>query len=75
MASKDEVIPLDGIDSPDLERNESRHFLRNHSVQNFSWSGLTVTVKDRQTKQARKLINDICGDVQQGSLGLLLICN
>jgi hypothetical protein len=38
----------------------------NHSVKTFSWTGLTVTVKDRQTKEARDLINDITGDVQQG---------
>lgn len=50
----------------DLERNDDSQFLMNHSVHNFSWSGLTVTVKDRQTKKARDLINDISGDVQQG---------
>lgn len=50
----------------DLERNEDHQFLMNHSVKDFSWSGLTVTVKDGQTKQHRDLINDITGDVQQG---------
>ena len=50
----------------DLERNDSRQFLMNQTVHSFSWSGLTVTVKDRQTKKARDLINDITGDVQQG---------
>lgn len=50
----------------DLERNDAREFLMNHSVHNFSWSGLTVTVKDRQTKKARDLINNISGDVQRG---------
>jgi hypothetical protein len=50
---------------PDLERNDGR-FLMNHSVKSFSWSGLTVTVKDRQTKKARDLICDIGGDAQQG---------
>lgn len=52
---------------PDLERNEDHQFLMNRSVRNFSWKGLTVTVKDRQTKDARDLINDISGDVQQGA--------
>lgn len=50
----------------DLERNDVSQFLMNHSVHNFSWNGLTVTVKDRQTKKARDLINNISGDVQQG---------
>ena len=61
-ASSDEVGVLD------LERNESGRFLMNYSVQNFSWSGLTVTVKDRQTKQPRDLINGVSGDAQQGKL-------
>jgi hypothetical protein len=51
--------------SPDLERNDG-HFLMNKSVQSFSWHGLTVTVKDRETKKPRHLINDINGDVQHG---------
>lgn len=38
----------------------------NETVRNFSWQGLTVTVKDRETKKARDLINDISGDVQHG---------
>lgn len=53
---------LDG----DVELDGGSRYLTNHSVKNFSWSGLTVTVKDRQTKKARDLINDIGGDVQQG---------
>lgn len=57
----------------DLERNDSRHFLMNHSVHNFSWSGLTVTVKDRHTRQSRNLINDVSGDALQGGLKQLPI--
>jgi hypothetical protein len=61
-----------GALDPDLERNEDHQFLMNRSVRNFSWKGLTVTVKDRQTKNARDLINDISGDVQQGAIGIKL---
>jgi hypothetical protein len=50
----------------DVEWDGDSRFLMNHSVKNVSWSGLTVTVKDRQTKEARDLIHDISGDVQQG---------
>lgn len=57
---------MDATSTLDLERNDDSQFLKNHSVHNFSWSGLTVTVKDRQTKKARDLINDISADVQQG---------
>lgn len=58
--------PLDASSTPDLECNDSGHFLMNETVRNFSWQGLTVTVKDRETKKARDLINDISGDVQHG---------
>ena len=43
----------------DLECNDNGHFLVNQTVHDFSWRGLTVTVKDRETKQSRDLINDI----------------
>lgn len=52
--------------TPDLEWNDSGHFLMNETVRNFSWQGLTVTVKDRETKKSRDLINDISGDVKHG---------
>lgn len=61
QSSKD-ASPL----GPDLERNDDGLFLMNRSVRDFSWNGLSVTVKDRQTKQARDLISNITGDVQQG---------
>ncbi|KAJ5655969.1 hypothetical protein N7507_007919 [Penicillium longicatenatum] len=56
----------------DLEHNEASHFLMNGSVSRFSWSGLNVTVKDRQTKRPRDLIHDISGDVRQGELVALM---
>ncbi|KAJ5949276.1 hypothetical protein N7454_000860 [Penicillium verhagenii] len=58
----------------DLERNEAvgRHFLTNGSVSRFSWTGLNVTVKDRQSKEPRDLIHDISGDVRQGELVALM---
>ncbi|CAG8222530.1 unnamed protein product [Penicillium nalgiovense] len=64
--------PLDASSTPDLECNDSGHFLMNETVRNFSWQGLTVTVKDRETKKARDLINDISGDVQHGELVALM---
>ncbi|KAJ5486714.1 hypothetical protein N7530_001014 [Penicillium desertorum] len=64
--------PSDASSTPDLERNDSGHFLMNETVRNFSWQGLTITVKDRETKKARDLINDISGDVQHGELVALM---
>ena len=52
----------------DLERNDADQFLMNHSVRSFSWNDLTVTVKDRRTKQPRNLIEGLNGSVQQGAL-------
>ncbi|RAK97266.1 putative ABC transporter, partial [Aspergillus ibericus CBS 121593] len=57
---------------PDLERNEDHRFFRNNTVSSFSWHDLTVTVKDRHTKQPRNLIEGISGSVQQGELVALM---
>ncbi|KAH6621251.1 P-loop containing nucleoside triphosphate hydrolase protein [Chaetomium sp. MPI-SDFR-AT-0129] len=38
----------------------------NASVKTLSWSGLTVTVKDRETGQAKTLVENIAGSVQAG---------
>ncbi|KAJ5960867.1 uncharacterized protein N7479_008017 [Penicillium vulpinum] len=68
----DDPPPSGTFGSPDLEHNDSGRFLMNETVRNFSWQGLTVTVKDRETKQPRDLINDISGDVQHGELVALM---
>ncbi|GLB06836.1 hypothetical protein AtubIFM57258_002153 [Aspergillus tubingensis] len=60
------------LDGSDLERNEATSFFRNNTVNNFSWRDLTVTVKDRHTKQPRNLIDGISGSVQQGELVALM---
>ncbi|BCS26628.1 putative ABC transporter [Aspergillus puulaauensis] len=62
----------DGLNTRDLEQNDGHNFLMNHSVQNFSWNDLTVTVKDRRTKRPRNLIENINGSVQQGELVALM---
>ncbi|PYH36070.1 putative ABC transporter [Aspergillus neoniger CBS 115656] len=60
------------LDGSDLERNEATGFFKNNTVNNFSWRDLTVTVKDRHTKQPRNLIDGISGSVQQGELVALM---
>ncbi|KAJ5189084.1 Aminoacyl-tRNA synthetase class 1a anticodon-binding [Penicillium cf. griseofulvum] len=64
--------PFNASRTLDLEQNDSGHFLMNETVRNFSWQGLTVTVKDRETKRSRDLLNDISGDVQHGELVALM---
>ncbi|PLB40266.1 putative ABC transporter [Aspergillus candidus] len=44
----------------------------NNTVHDFSWTDLTVTVKDRRTKQPRNLIDASSGTVQQGELVALM---
>ncbi|GKZ17013.1 hypothetical protein AbraIFM66951_005741 [Aspergillus brasiliensis] len=60
------------LDGSDLERNEAPSFFKNNTVNDFSWRNLTVTVKDRHTKQPRNLIDGISGSVQQGELVALM---
>ncbi|OJZ91929.1 hypothetical protein ASPFODRAFT_121450 [Aspergillus luchuensis CBS 106.47] len=60
------------LDGSDLERNEATSFFKNNTVNDFSWRDLTVTVKDRHTKQPRNLIDGISGSVQQGELVALM---
>lgn len=55
----------------DLERNEHQ-FLMNSTVQSFTWDNLTVTVKDRRTKEPRNLIEGCSGTAQHGQLIALM---
>jgi hypothetical protein len=41
------------------------HF-RNTTVHNISWEGITVTVKDRETKQPKTLVHNVNGMVEAG---------
>ncbi|KAK2804510.1 hypothetical protein FQN50_006585 [Emmonsiellopsis sp. PD_5] len=53
----------------DLESNSSDHaFLTNETVQSFSWKGVSVTVKDRETKQPKTILDNASGHVTQGEL-------
>ncbi|KAL3471932.1 P-loop containing nucleoside triphosphate hydrolase protein [Aspergillus californicus] len=62
----------DGMHTRDLEHDAGHRFLMNHSVQSFSWSDLTVTVKDRRTKEPRNLVDGINGGARQGELIALM---
>ncbi|KAK0388905.1 hypothetical protein NLU13_2482 [Sarocladium strictum] len=42
--------------------------LANHSVQSFSWSSLSVTVKSRATKQPLRILDDVSGIVRSGEM-------
>ena len=59
----DQASPPDTLD---LERNDHQ-FLMNNTVQSFTWDNLTVTVKDRRTKEPRNLIEGCSGTAHHGT--------
>jgi ABC-type multidrug transport system ATPase subunit len=71
MASKQ----LSGSDSEgtnkmlDVERQDAdTSYLANDTVTNLTWSNVTVTVKDRETKQPKALLQDVNGSVEAGEM-------
>ncbi|KAL4760005.1 putative ABC transporter [Aspergillus foveolatus] len=73
MACSSSSSSSDGLNAPDVEQNAGSHdFLMNYSVQSFSWNDLTVSVRDRRTKQPLNLIESVSGSVQQGELVALM---
>ena len=49
----------------DLEGGTSEA-LFNSAVKDFSWRGVTVTVKDRNTKEPKRLLENVSGNIQAG---------
>jgi hypothetical protein len=50
----------------DVEKNGHDAHLLNTTVYNFTWLGVTVTVKDRKTKREKRILDDIQGIVTAG---------
>lgn len=42
--------------------------LTNTNIRSFGWKGVTVQVKDRQTKEPKNLLTDVNGFVRAGEL-------
>jgi hypothetical protein len=59
-------IPLDTF-GVDIEQSaiDDAHLI-NNTVRNFIWSEVTVTVKDRQTKAPKDILDKISGYVRAG---------
>lgn len=56
----------------DLEEGScSEDHLVNTTVKNITWAGVTVTVKDRETKQPRTIVDNVEGIVEAGMCYLL----
>ena len=56
-------------DHVDLEASNDAH-LMNSDVESFAWQGITVTIKDRETKQMKAILNNIDGIVKAGKTTL-----
>ncbi|KAF2729433.1 putative ABC transporter [Polyplosphaeria fusca] len=60
--------------SLDVEKDAGADYahLTNTSIQSFSWENVTVTVKDRQTKQPKDILSGITGNVKAGEMLALM---
>jgi hypothetical protein len=56
----------DGFSVDIEQRVVDEAHLQNTTVHNFTWQGVTVTVKDRKTKQPRVILDGIDGSVKAG---------
>lgn len=55
----------------DVEGDPDQHaFLNNSTVKSFSWEGVTVNVKDRETKAQKSILLNASGHVEQGAFAL-----
>ena len=56
------------VSKSDLERGFESEPLYNSTIKEFSWSRVTVAVKDRTTKQPKQLLDNVDGHVKAGRL-------
>ncbi|KGM92214.1 uncharacterized protein PADG_11752 [Paracoccidioides brasiliensis Pb18] len=58
---------------PDLEANSGEHaFLKNRTVHSFAWKGVSVNVKDHETKKPKAILENANGYVSPGELMVLM---
>lgn len=60
--------------SADVEKDAAGDYthLTNDIVQSFSWANVTVTVKDRATKQSLDILSEVNGIVEAGEIMALM---
>lgn len=58
----------------DVEKNPGTGYahLSNTSIHSFGWKGVSVQVKDRQTKQQKHILSDVDGFVKAGEMLALM---
>lgn len=60
-----------GVEDVEKDAGAEYAYLNNRSVHSFSWEAVTVTVKDRHTKQPLEILSGINGNVNAGMLWVL----
>lgn len=68
----DQYYLMDNLEpTMDLEeRPVAEKHLLNTTVKNLTWRGVTVTVKDRETKEPKAIVDNVEGVVEAGELSL-----
>lgn len=69
MAHHSALDSIRNSDSLDVEKEAGSNYahLTNTSIHSFSWENVTVTVKDRQTKQPKDILSSVNGIVKAGN--------
>jgi len=59
---------------PDIEQSKDDYYaqLTGRNVKSFSWKGVTVTVKDRDSSTPKTILRDVSGIVKSGELLALM---
>jgi hypothetical protein len=60
--------------APDVEKSGGDYaHLTNTSIKSFGWEGISVTVKDRQTKQPKDILSSVNGMIKAGKTSFYTI--
>lgn len=60
-------VPVKSMPYTDVEQyGLADSYLYNSDAKNISWRGITVTVKDRETKQPKVIVDNVEGYVECG---------
>ncbi len=63
--SSKSVVTADDLVDPEKGFDGKEHLL-NTTVHSLMWTGVTVTVKDRNTKELRNIVDNVEGIVEAG---------
>ncbi|KAF8852060.1 P-loop containing nucleoside triphosphate hydrolase protein [Acephala macrosclerotiorum] len=66
------VLPPDAFNVDIEQKTLDNSHLLNDTVRNYSWSGISVVVKDHKTKQPKAILQDINGIVEAGEILALM---